>query len=87
MRLLCNPEEKNVGALLGVSEKTRSGLIPVRLSLPKTGLGISLPSGGDLKFFRFARSLSPSASFPFRRWVTVDFAFAGKLRVRRSLGL
>ena len=25
MRLLCNPEEKNVGALQGISEKTRSG--------------------------------------------------------------
>ena len=50
MRLLCNPEEKNVGALQGVSEKTRSGLTLPSLSLPNTGLGIGLPSGGDLQF-------------------------------------
>ena len=32
MRLLCNPEEKNVGALQGGSEKTRSGLTLPSLS-------------------------------------------------------
>ena len=55
MRLLCNPEEKNVGALQGVSWKRENALrldppFPVRLSLPNTGLGIGLPSGRDLQF-------------------------------------
>ena len=87
MRLLCNPEEKNIGALQGGSEKTRSGLTLPSLSgchCQTLVWELVYPQAGTYSF-RFARSLSPSASFPFRLWVTVDFALAGKLRARRSL--
>ena len=83
-RLLCNPEEKNIGALQGVSEKTRSGLTLPSLSgchCQTLVWELVYPLAGTYSF-RFTRSLSPSASFPFRRWVTVNFALAGKLRVR-----